>query len=49
LRIEGTRHDARKFRDWFALSIFAEAGREAPGRRTGHPAGRPTGRPVTAG
>ncbi len=31
LRIEGTRRDARKFRDWFALSIFAEAGREPPG------------------
>jgi DNA-binding HxlR family transcriptional regulator len=32
LKLDGTRQDARKFRDWFALSLFAEAGRQPPGR-----------------
>lgn len=32
LRLEGARQDIRRFRDWFALSIFAEAGRVPPGR-----------------
>jgi hypothetical protein len=32
LRLEGSRQDVRRFRDWFALSLFAEAGREVPGR-----------------
>ena len=31
LRLEGSRQDMRRFRDWFALSLFAEAGREPPG------------------
>jgi hypothetical protein len=31
LRLEGSREDARRFREWFALSIFAEAGRAPPG------------------
>lgn len=34
LRLEGSRQDIRRFRDWFALSLFAEAGREPPGRTT---------------
>jgi DNA-binding HxlR family transcriptional regulator len=37
LRIEGSRQDARKFRDWFALSIFAEAGRKPPGQEPRRP------------
>ena len=32
LRLEGSRQDVRRFRDWFALSLFAEAGHEPPGR-----------------
>jgi DNA-binding HxlR family transcriptional regulator len=32
LRLEGTRGDVRAFRDWFALSVFAPAGREPPGK-----------------
>ena len=32
LRLDGSRQDVRRFRDWFSLSIFAEAGRELPGR-----------------
>ncbi len=32
LELEGTRHDVRKFRDWFALSVFAESGRQPPAR-----------------
>jgi DNA-binding HxlR family transcriptional regulator len=32
LRLEGSRQDVRRFRDWFALSLFAEAGRQPPGR-----------------
>ena len=29
--LEGSREDLRRFRDWFALSLFAEAGRQPPG------------------
>jgi len=32
LRLEGSRQDVRRFRDWFALSLFAEAGLAPPGR-----------------
>ncbi len=32
LRLEGSRQDVRRFRDWFALSLFAAAGREPPGQ-----------------
>ena len=31
LELEGSRQDLRRFRDWFALSLFAEAGRQPPG------------------
>ncbi len=31
LALDGSREDRRKFKDWFALSVFAKAGREAPG------------------
>ncbi len=34
MRLEGSREDVRKFRDWFALSRFAPAGRKPPGRQT---------------
>ena len=30
--LEGTRRDQRSFRDWFALSLFAESGRQPPGQ-----------------
>ena len=39
LRLEGSRDDVRKFKDWFALSIFAEAGRKPPGKKEPAPAG----------
>ncbi len=32
VRLEGSPRDVRRFRDWFALSLFAGAGREPPGR-----------------
>lgn len=32
LELEGSRQDLRRFRDWFALSLFAEAGRQPPGQ-----------------
>ncbi len=32
LAFEGTRKDVARFKDWFALSIFAEAGRRPPGK-----------------
>ena len=32
LRFEGARKDIARFKDWFALSIFAEAGRQPPGK-----------------
>jgi len=32
LRLEGSQRTVRQFRDWFALSLFAEAGRQPPGR-----------------
>ena len=35
LRLDGSRADARRFRDWFALSVFAEAGRRPPARAAG--------------
>ena len=31
LAFEGARKDVARFKDWFALSIFAEAGRRPPG------------------
>ncbi|HEX9770770.1 MAG TPA: helix-turn-helix domain-containing protein [Kiloniellales bacterium] len=31
LRLEGSRQDVRRFRDWFALSLLADAGRQPPG------------------
>jgi len=34
LRLEGTAANIRRFRDWFALSLFAEVGRKPPGRRS---------------
>ena len=36
--LEGSRRDQRRFRDWLALSLFAEAGRQAPGRGSGRAA-----------
>ncbi len=32
LAFEGTPKDIARFKDWFALSIFAEAGRRPPGK-----------------
>ena len=32
LAFEGTRKDIARFKDWFVLSIFAEAGRRPPGK-----------------
>ncbi len=32
LAFEGARKDIARFKDWFALSIFAEAGRRPPGK-----------------
>ncbi len=32
LQLEGTQHDVGKFKDWFALSTFAEEGRKPPRR-----------------
>ena len=32
LRFEGTRKDIARFKDWFALSLFAEAGRQPLGK-----------------
>ena len=32
LRFEGARKDIARFTDWFALSIFAPAGRRPPGK-----------------
>ncbi len=34
LAFEGTRKDIARFKDWFALSLFADAGRRPPGRTT---------------
>jgi hypothetical protein len=33
LRLEGSRRDVSAFRSWFALSMFAPAGRESAGQR----------------
>ena len=38
LRLDGSQRDQRAFGDWFALSRFAEAGRQPPGRRQGRSA-----------
>ena len=38
LRLEGSRADRRKFSDWFALSFFAEAGRQPPAKKSKAPA-----------
>lgn len=35
LRLDGSRQDVDAFRSWFALSLFAEAGRQPPGRHAG--------------
>ncbi len=32
LAVEGARKDIARFKDWFALSLFAEAGRRPPGK-----------------
>ena len=32
LAFEGTRKDIARFKDWFAPSLFAEAGRRPPGK-----------------
>lgn len=37
LRLEGSQQDAKAFRSWFALSLFAEAGRQPPGLRAAAP------------
>ena len=38
LNLEGTRENQRKFKDWFALGFFAEAGRKPPGLSATPPA-----------
>ncbi len=32
LRFDGARNDIARFKDWFALSLFAEAGRRPAGK-----------------
>jgi hypothetical protein len=37
LRLDGARRDRAAFRSWFALNMFAPAGREPPGEATPRP------------
>jgi DNA-binding HxlR family transcriptional regulator len=42
LRLDGARHDRAAFRSWFALNMFAPAGRESPGEALPPPRKRPS-------
>ncbi len=41
LNLEGTRENRRKFKDWFSLGFFADAGRKRPGGITASPTASP--------